>query len=466
MASEAGTARRMKQEPNKMGLLMVLLIAAVFIGAVGFAVATLFEWERPTIKLESEVKLLGQKTKVVALINDQKSGLREVRVLVRQGTKEVVALERQLGRSNFLSRGLPALQETIEIDAKALGLEDGAAELLIIARDLSWWQWRRGNQALSGYPVVVDSKPPLLRMVDSPVGIKPGGAGIIVYGANKDIIRHGVTIDGIFHPGFPIPTRKDGVYGAMIGIPHDTEAIKEAVLSATDQAGNQARLPIVIRFRAVKKKTDTITLSEAFLNTKVPEFAQYYPDMKGSQLEQFLYVNREVRKQNAARIMEICSHTDPERHWQGRFVRMDRSSPMAGFAQHRTYLYENAEVDTQVHLGVDLASLQRAEVGAANNGKVVFAEYLGIYGNMVIIDHGQGVFSLYSHLSEIRAKVGDMVKTGDVLGLTGTTGMAGGDHLHFAMLINGVFVTPVEWWDEHWIQDNVLLFLEDPKATP
>lgn len=465
MSTEA--ERRMKQGPkNMMGSVVLLVVAAALLAGGVFFAGRLFEWEKPTIKLENEVTILGQKTKVVALVSDQKSGLKEVRVVLRQGKKEAVVAERQLGRSNFLGKGVPSLQETMEVNAQALGLSDGEAELLISVSDLSWWQWLRGNQAQAAYHVVIDTKPPRLRLIDAPAGIKPGSSGIIVYGANKDLVQSGVTIDGIYHPGFPIPTRKDHAYGAMIGIPFDTGAVKEAAISATDQAGNQAKLPIAVHLWPVKKKTDTINLSEGFLNEKIPEFAEHYPEMKGTPIEQFLYVNNEVRKQNAERIKELCSHTDAERHWEGRFVRMDRSSPLAGFAQYRSYFYENKKVDDQVHLGVDLASLKQAEVKAANNGKVVFADYLGIYGNMVLIDHGQGVFSLYAHMNEIRAKVGDMVKTGDTLGLTGTTGMAGGDHLHFAMLINGVFVTPVEWWDEHWIKDDVLLFMKDSKTSP
>jgi len=451
---------------------VLLLVAVVILGGGVFAVLRLFEWGQPTISLEGEVALLGQKTKVTAVISDHKSGLKEVRAVVRQGKKEVVVAERQLGRASFLSRGLPTLKETLEIDSKALGLVDGAAELLIVASDFSWWNWLRGNQALGVYPVVFDTKSPRLRMLGISNKVKPGGAGMIVYGTDEEIVKSGVTIDGIFHPGYPIPTRKDGAYGAMIAIPYNTEAIKASAISGQDRAGNLTTLPVAINFRPLPKKSDTITLSDNFLNTKIPEFAQYYPEMKGSLVEQFLFVNNEVRRMNGERIKDICSQTDPERHWQGRFIRMERGAPMAGFAQYRTYFYQDKEVDNQVHLGVDLASLERAEVKAANNGKVVFADYLGIYGNMVMIDHGQGVFSLYSHLSEISVRVGDMVQTDALLGRTGTTGMAGGDHLHFAMLVNGVFVTPVEWWDEHWIKDNVLLFLQEevqpvqPAAQP
>ena len=139
-------------------------------------------------------------------------------------------------------------------------------------------------------------------------------------------------------------------------------------------------------------------------------------------------------------------------------------SPRAGFADHRTYDYKGKPIDEQVHLGVDIASTERADVRAAEAAKVVFTGYNGIYGEMVVLDHGQGVFSLYSHLSQINVTVDSMVDQNTVLGLTGTTGMAGGDHLHFSMLINGIFVNPVEWWDPHWIEVTITEPLASSKS--
>src|SRR5207302_10789275 len=88
-------------------------------------------------------------------------------------------------------------------------------------------------------------------------------------------------------------------------------------------------------------------------------------------------------------------------------------------------------------------------------GKILNASWLGIYGNCIIIDHGMGIASLYGHLSSFAAKVGDTVTKGQTIGRTGMTGLAGGDHLHFTMLVSGHPVNPVEWWDPHWIQDRV-----------
>ena len=93
---------------------------------------------------------------------------------------------------------------------------------------------------------------------------------------------------------------------------------------------------------------------------------------------------------------------------------------------------------------------------AANNGKVLFADELGIYGNTVIVDHGMGVQSLYGHLSSFAVREGDDVKKGQTLGASGQTGLAGGDHLHFSMMVNGQFVNATEWWDAHWIEDRIM----------
>jgi len=177
--------------------------------------------------------------------------------------------------------------------------------------------------------------------------------------------------------------------------------------------------------------------------------------MTGSLVDQYIYVNSQVRKENYQTIVKVCSNPHAKRLWQGRFERMGRSTRKASYADHRTYYYQGKEIDRQVHLGIDLASTRRAAVKAANRGKVVFAEYLGIYGNTVILDHGQGIFSLYAHLSEIKTSVDEVIEKGIVLGLSGTSGMAGGDHLHFSILVNSIFVNPVEWWDRQWISLNI-----------
>ena len=135
---------------------------------------------------------------------------------------------------------------------------------------------------------------------------------------------------------------------------------------------------------------------------------------------------------------------------------LPRSVSRAGFADHRYFSYQGKPIGESWHLGFDLASIRNAEVPAANNGRVIFTGEMGIYGNLLVIDHGLGVMSLYSHLSEILVKAGEVVGKGQLIGKTGSTGLAFGDHLHFGMLVGGVEVTPLEWIDPRWIRTNVV----------
>jgi len=136
-------------------------------------------------------------------------------------------------------------------------------------------------------------------------------------------------------------------------------------------------------------------------------------------------------------------------------MRMKNAATMARYADHRSYFYKGEKVDEQTHLGIDLASLANSPIKAANSGKALFAERNGIYGLTVVLDHGQGIASVYGHLSSMEVTTGQEVKKGDVIGHSGQTGLAGGDHLHLSILIHGVFVNPIEWWDAHWIEDNI-----------
>ena len=140
--------------------------------------------------------------------------------------------------------------------------------------------------------------------------------------------------------------------------------------------------------------------------------------------------------------------------WEGAFVQPRNTKVFSNFAETRTYTYGGREIDTQVHFGFDLASTKHAPVPAANKGTVVFVGPLTIYGNTVVVDHGWSLMTLYAHLSTIGVKVGDAVEKGQELGRSGDTGLAVGDHLHYEVLVNGISVTPVEWWDAKWIRDR------------
>ena len=452
--------RRNTSRPSKGGFFRKFFIT-LFIGigiAAGISGFILFETEKPTLLLEKQIHSLGTNVDFPITAEDNKSGIRSVEVVLEQDGKTSQLFNRSFNRKAwFKDAGPKTVQETLVIDAKKAQLSDGKASLIIRVRDFSLNSMMRGNETVQSIPVIIDTKAPRVSITHAQKYIKPGGSGIITYQLSETSKRHGVQIDDLFFQGFPTG-KSDKQFIAYIALPWNSQEPNLTKVIAVDEAGNEGKALFSFTFKAAKEKKDKLNVSDGFLKNKTPEFEEQYPDVDGQMIDKYLYVNNEVRTQNAESIKELCSNPSGNRFWKGRFLRMP-GAKKAGFADQRTYYYNGKPVDYQTHLGIDLASTARADVRAANRGKVVFADYMGIYGNMVIIDHGQGVFSLYSHLSHIDTEKGAMVDIDEHIGNTGTTGMAGGDHLHFSILVHGIFVTPVEWWDQHWIDVTIDAFV-------
>lgn len=448
--------QRLKQQGKRTNFLQptLLIIIAAFLAGVVFLALTLFEREKPVITMSEIPEYIGADTNLELTISDTYSGLRSIHLVINQEglksqEKELFAVA--YPRQGYMGKmGPTEVKEKIVVDLKKLGLKDGLGEIILEARDYSSWGFLQGNLNRVVKKITIDTKPPKVNVLHATRYLKQGGAGIVIYQLSEEAGKHGVQINGNSYPGFPVSDGRERTYIAYIALPYDATAIVDAKVMAADQAGNKTAVGFSSTYKKGNQRHDSINISDNFLTTKLPEFEEHYPEMKGDIIEKYLYTNRELRDINNKMIHDLCQKSVPERLWKGAFQRMP-GSPRAGFADHRTYLYKEKPIDEQVHLGVDIASLERSAVKAAEAGKVVFTGYNGIYGEMVVLDHGQGVFSLYSHLSQINVTVDSSVDTSTVLGLTGTTGMAGGDHLHFSMLINGIFVNPIEWWDTHWI---------------
>jgi murein DD-endopeptidase MepM/ murein hydrolase activator NlpD len=337
------------------------------------------------------------------------------------------------------------------LDPKALGLKEGKATFKVTAQDRSWRNFFQGRGTSLTWGTEVQLVPLSVSLVAASHLLRPGGTGLIVYQVNKTPKESGVKVGESFFPGYPVPKGPKGQYGAFFAIPLDAPTSLPAEIVARAGVGNEAKQSVSLSLRPKRWRHDTINLSERFLNQVATKFPKAHQD---DPLKTYLEVNRKMRQTNHDKIHQACAAGQPQPLWSGSFQRFLGKS-MAHFGDQRTYIWQKKPVDEQVHKGEDLASLLHSPVPAANNGVVVLAEPLGIYGNTVILDHGMGVFSMYSHLSKIEVKAGERVEKGKTVGLTGTTGLAGGDHLHFSVLIHGDFVNPVEWWDAHWVKDQV-----------
>jgi murein DD-endopeptidase MepM/ murein hydrolase activator NlpD len=300
--------------------------------------------------------------------------------------------------------------------------------------------------------------------------INQGGSEMIVYRVSPADVASGVRVGDYEYPGFPasgahIANADPGLRVAFFALLWNQDVNTPITLYARDDVGNEAHASFDYRVFPKKFGQSRIPLEDRFLNKVVPPILQNSSELKvdnpSDLLGSFLKINSELRKQNNATIAALARSTSPEILWDGAFKQLMNTAVEGGFADQRTYVYQGRDVDHQVHLGFDLASTANAPVHAANRGKVVHAGWLGIYGNCVILDHGMGLQSLYAHLSSIEVKTGDLVNTGQELGKTGSTGLAGGDHLHFTMLLSGNAITPIDWWSPKWIQDRVERKLHD-----
>jgi murein DD-endopeptidase MepM/ murein hydrolase activator NlpD len=264
-------------------------------------------------------------------------------------------------------------------------------------------------------------------------------------------------------PGIAGLAADPAVHVALFVVPYNGPATPPTVVAA-DEAGNERVIGVPVTFLPTRFPKDTITLTEAFLRRKMPELVPQTPASASLEdlLQAFLRVNGEGRKGFEAKNREIGrSQTAPKPLWTSAFRQQSNTKVFANFPEERTYQVDGRTVDTQWHLGIDLASNRQSPIEASNAGRVVFTGPNGIYGNMVVLDHGLGLMSLYAHLSDIGVKVGQTVAKGEALGRSGETGLAGGDHLHFALLVHGVYTSPLEWWDDHWLKDRIAKPLVD-----
>jgi len=425
------------------GLLGLGLIAAL----VWYGLGRL-DRDDPTLDLQPEAQVVGVKAGFTLKAGDRTSGLREVRVTITQDALEKVLLERTFPPGG---EGGSEVDLPFTVEPKSLGLKEGKALIKVRARDRSWGNWFQGRTATLDRGVEIDLVPLNLAFLSVSHLLHSGGTGTILYRLNKAAKESGVEVGGHFYQGYPNPKVAKGEYLVLFPVPRESAGADRVELVARPPVGDEVKQTVTLKVKPRKWRQDKLNLSDAFLQKVASTLPAGHP---GDPLGNYLEVNREMRKTNHEKIRQVCSHSAPTPMWTGAFQRY-LGKPMARFGDKRTYIYQDKAVDQQVHLGEDLANLEHTPVPAANNGVVVLAQPLGIYGNTVIVDHGLGVFSQYSHLSQIDVKAGDKVEKGTVLGRTGATGLAGGDHLHFSMLLQGEFVDPLEWWDPHWLKDQV-----------
>lgn len=424
------------------GIVVILLLAG---GLAGYFLLT--DRVRPVIALSPENDVAAPKREFTLKIGDAGAGLKNAKVVVSQGDKQITLLDKSY---------TDPIKESVEkFSLEPAGLRDGPFSMTVTATDRSLANFGAGNTATLVKNLTLDTIPPRIEVTSLAHNVRQGGVGAVSFQLSEEPEIAGVLVGDELFPAFKLDS---GKYFGFYVFPYNMDP-KDFVpkIKAVDKAGNVAMTSF--RYQAIPRKfrDDKITISDNFLETKMPQYYNIITDTRDN-LQIYLRVNNELRRQNGVFLHDLGhDKTAPAMLWDKKaFLRLPNAAPRAGFGDHRTYYYHDKEIDQQTHMGVDLASLEGASVPAANTGKVVFAGFFGIYGNTVIIDHGMGLQTLYAHLRQIDVKEGQDIKKGEILGKTGATGLAGGDHLHFGVLLFGHETSPIEWWDQHWIDDNIL----------
>lgn len=383
----------------------------------------------------------------------------------------------QNGNSTNLLRDIPEYLErtySVTVRPKEIGLKDGTARVTVTARSGIFKEVTTTVEAL------IDTVPPTLEIVRAPYQMYSGTGGFAVLGAQQADAVFIKLVEGkesgkelVFNafkasPGgdaaflseeqFRDRERLDTLYYAFFPAPFDIGENGVFYAVSRDKAGNQAVKALPTKVKMKRFKTSTISISDSFINTVVLPLLNEMST--NDPAASFKKVNEDLRAENLAKIIEISGNTAPEILWDGRFIQSRNTQVMAKYGDKRTYLYNGKPISKSAHLGYDLASTAQSTVEAANAGVIIFAEEIGIYGKTVIIDHGLGLMSLYGHLSSLLTEQGEAVEKGDPIAKTGASGLAGGDHLHFGILIHGFEVSPLHWWDPKWVKVNVLEHLE------
>jgi murein DD-endopeptidase MepM/ murein hydrolase activator NlpD len=424
---------------------LALLLTPV--GLAGFAGYYLFlkDAQKPDIALRPEAEATSLKRRFHLSASDEQSGIRSLVVTVTQGQRRFDVL-----RKVYDTPG-DKVSESFTLEGSEL--RGGPFEMQAAAADGSYANLGAGNTARLTRKMHLDLSLPVVKPLTPAHYVRQGGVGLVIYTVNKDVQKSGVLVGDLFFPGYK---QKDGQYACLFAFPREleAEAFKPRIL-AEDAAGNE-KLGFFVNM-AIKRRfrEERVEVSDDVLAAKLPAFAGLFPEVRDP-VERFRKINTELRRQNDATLADLAARTSPKPLWDGAFIYLPRSVVKTSFGAERVYVHDGVEIGRDNSSGIDLASVPSAPVPAANNGVVVLAGPLGVYGQTVVIDHGMGLQSLYGHLSSIAVKVGDTVTKGDVIGATGTTGLEpGGDYVHFATLLAGQPVIPIEWWDGHWIEDNV-----------
>ena len=240
--------------------------------------------------------------------------------------------------------------------------------------------------------------------------------------------RDGMTVTGTY-PGRPLLFR------------HDAERGVAWALLGTFPLGDTGPRPVAVTVQTASGASRTVTRTLEVVPFGFPtEYLRFNEETSQLLDPALTTAERET-------LDRIFAGRSPVKHWTGPFrMPLDGQIQVTSpFASRRCYNCAAGSTPTSYHGGMDMRATEGTPVHAPEAGVVVYAGPFAVRGNVVIIDHGMGVFSLLAHNSRVASTVGQTVAKGDVVSLSGNTGLSNGPHLHWEVHVSGPSVDPMEW---------------------
>ncbi len=445
--------RSAKKGKGKILVVLVLIVLGLIVGAGYVYTAPEFEREVPTVY--SEQNVFWNRTDPLKVRLADNEGLKSFELILSDGKNSLIVGQGIFEEKTKEQTLLVKYPKSKTLDPKATKLT-----LKVLVTDRSMWNFSQGNKSEKVIDINVDFTRPNVNVLANSYSITQGGSALVVFQAedeNLDILYVKVGEEKFKAQ----PYKEEGYYAALIAWPFTDKEFNAKVV-AIDAAKNKRVADIPFYVKNHKYKVSWIKAKDKFIDGKITDLASSDPEYANidDRLERLRAINETMRLKNEELIHVLSKEVSSEvlKSWKvKKFYPLRNGQKVASYGDERHYYYgsKENEVSHSYHVGYDLASTKMAVIKTSNAGKVVYANENGIYGNMPMIDHGLGLYSLYGHCSQVLVKEGDEVNAGDTIAKTGVSGLALGDHLHFGLLVQGIEVRPVEWFDKEWIRKNV-----------
>ncbi|NEW60377.1 M23 family metallopeptidase [Sulfurovum sp. bin170] len=436
---------------------IIMLGLSVGAGAYIFT-SPAFEREQPVIETKENIYWNRRDPLEITVVDNL--AIKSYDVKISDGQNSVILANELILEPDQKSRVIKVEYPKKPVKGVRLNPKSNSFKLTVTVTDRSNWGFFQGNTVTKDIFVEIDYKQPDVNILSNSYSITQGGSGLVVFQVKDESLKE-FYLEAEGKRFEVTPYKKDGYYAALVAWPFKQENFSARII-AEDMAENKRVVNVPFYTKTRNYKVSWIKARDNFIDGKISDLANADPQyaLVTDRVAKLKIINEDMRIVNEKLIHTLSEKVSKEmlHSWKIKpFYPLKNAAKVASYGDERHYYYgeKSNEVSQSYHVGLDMASTKMAQILTSNDGRVVYSNYNGIYGNMPMVDHGLGLFTIYGHCSNILVQEGEDVVAGAPIAQTGVSGLALGDHLHFGVLVQGIEVRPEEWMDKKWIRDNV-----------